>query len=365
MHDEFVSEVRNGLQGIKANIDDGFKARKDVELEHAARLLAIEQRIAGGVPMSTASAPGGGGSTLGKAAEDIVTGLKSATSWRGSLPLSVKTLASDQTSESSLATALYPVSAANLGPVGTYHSPLVRLLDLMPTLQVDATNALTWVRVFYESPSGNAAAEAPELSLKPESSIDLEAVTVDLATYAHHTAITRQLLADVPALRGVLDDILRRGLLDVIDTAIFTAMTTGGNYTSFTAESNEVEADSVARVASDLAQVGGRDITICLNPADWLTMMATKASTAGMYLGMQPATLASRIVACQSVTAGNMLAFAPGSGPTWANRQNVTIEAGYSGDGFIKNTITLLCEARGAVLVRDAAHVRYGPIVAS
>ncbi len=152
---------------------------------------------------------------------------------------------------------------------------------------------------------------------------------------------------------------MRGGLLDVVDADIYDTLTTSGNYTAFTPVTGEPFGDSVARIAADIVNLGGQNVIVGLNPIDFLSMQLKKATGSGEYLGI-PSTLAARVVSVAAVGSNKILAFAPGTGATWADRQVVNVQVGLKNDDFIKNQITLLCECRGATLPRDPAHVWYG-----
>ena len=47
-----------------------------------------------------------------------------------------------------------------------------------------------------------------------------------------------------------------------------------------------------------------------------------------------------------------------------AEREQISIVAGSKDDDFVRNMVTLLAKARGAVMVRDRQHVAYGNILA-
>jgi hypothetical protein len=212
-----------------------------------------------------------------------------------------------------------------------------------------AANTVSYVRLGYstDSPEGNKAAKVAELAEKPESNIEATPVTVEIATWAHWIETSKQVLDDTEELKAVLDGILRGGLLDKIDLGVFTTMTTSGNYTAFTPTSGETVGDAVA-----------------LNPTDYLTMQLTKADTSGNYLGTPP-NLASRVVSAPAVTAGTILAFAPGSGAAWADREGVNLTMGLRNDQFTRNAVTLLAEARGETMIRNPNHIAFGDVTAA
>lgn len=66
----------------------------------------------------------------------------------------------------------------------------------------------------------NAAAFVAPADLKPESDLDFTTKTVPVGTIAHMLTVTRQALADLPALRTYLDRFLLTGLDEVLERAI-------------------------------------------------------------------------------------------------------------------------------------------------
>ena len=353
--DGTASLVRAEFKRLGAEFSGFASARKVKEAELDARLLAIEQRQA----RLRGSAGGGGddfdGKGLGEAAEPLVQGLKEANSSKTRVGLSAKALSS--TGAGAVGTPQYAVPIQSLGPIDTFHSPVVRLLDVLPVVPITG-NMVDFVRVTYAT---NAAAKAVELTDKAESLLSTEHVMIEAPTWAHFVGTSRQVLADVATLRGLLDSLLQRGLLDKIDAGIFAAITAPANCMPFVFTTGDRFADAIARAAAMIVNNGGRDVVVAINPLDFLSMSLAKAVTSGEYLGTPPS-LATRIVATASVAPGKVLAFAPGTGAAYADRQAVTVEAGYTGTGFTANRVTLLCEARGMVIVRDPGHVAYGSL---
>jgi hypothetical protein len=57
-----------------------------------------------------------------------------------------------------------------------------------------------------------------------------------------------------------------------------------------------------------------------------------------------------------------VLAFSAGAGASWADRQGVSVAAGLRNDQLNRNALTLISEARGAVLVRDPGLIFFGDL---
>jgi HK97 family phage major capsid protein len=279
---------------------------------------------------------------------------------RMEIPVDVRALGSTQADNPAPG---YPVQPANLGPVGTYHGIVNRLLSALASIPITGTNAVTYTRVTYSptnaSPAmlGNAAKKVQELTAKPQSELDTEEVTQPLDTYAHWLPCSKQVLDDVTGLRALLDGLLVQGLLDKTDAQIYTDMTTAGRYTAFS-PTGAIVGDNVARIVTALLTKGATSVKVAMNPLTMLGMMLAKASTAGTYLGLPPGIQAT-MVASASVAENKLLAWSD-TGTVWANREGVSVVAGLNSDDFVKNKVTLLAEHRGAVLTLDPAHVYFG-----
>lgn len=323
--------------------------------ELQARLLDVEQRVHRRGSEGDSGHGSYARSAFSAAAEDLLAGIRGANSSRVALAIGIKAALHD---------ADHALPPENLGAVSVYTPAIARLVDLLPARPVSA-NTLTYIRVDYDvtdsPPVGNQAAKVQELQAKPQSSLAAVPITVEVSTFAHWIETGKQILDDVDELKAILDGILRGGLLDVVDADVFAVLTTALNYTTFTPVASETVGDAVARIAAQIASAGGTNIVVALNPTDYLTMQLTKASTAGSYLGIPP-NLASRVVSAPAVTQSKILAFAPGSGAGWADREGVNLVMGLRNDQFTRNAVTLLCEARGETMIRNPAHVAYGDV---
>ncbi|MEO8753015.1 MAG: hypothetical protein ABI624_10080 [Casimicrobiaceae bacterium] len=357
----YMKALKEGLDGVKVRVDAAI-AKRDADFsELTARVRDAEQKLARrGGDGGGGNDGGGARARLSDAAEGIIEGLKGSTSARLELPMSIRaSLSSDAPGAGG--TEQYAVPTQDLGPVSVYPA-VARLLGLLPDTKVTG-NSATYIRIGYgaNSPDNLRAEKVPELGLKPESGVDTVPVLVELPTWAHYFKVSKQILDDVGELRTVLDTLLRNGLLDKVDAGIYADLTTSGNYTAFTPGSGETDGDGVARAAAQVVNAGGSNVIVAVNPTTYLGMQLAKASTAGTYLGLPP-TMAARLVAIPTVAAGKVLAFSPGDGAGWLDREGINVVFGYADDDFIRNAIRIRAELRGATAVRNPALVAYGDI---
>lgn len=202
--------------------------------------------------------------------------------------------------------------------------------------------AVSYVQVAL---ADNKAAKVKELGLKPQSELSSVTKTVTIETFAHHTAASKQIISDVSGLQSVIGSTLVTGLLNVVDAYLYETLT--ANASVFTP--TLTGADILAEATLKIQQAGGNNVQVLINPSDYLALMTAKTSGSGEYLGMAP--LPISVTPCASVAAGSLLAFDTSAAVVF-ERETVGVFAGYAGNQFIENQISLLVEMRtaGAVL---------------
>lgn len=238
--------------------------------------------------------------------------------------------------------------------------------------QVDSLRELAWT---------NSAAEVSQGTAKPESDITFEEYSVPIRTVAHWIKVSKQLLADAPAIAAYIDVRLRDGLAQRIDKQLLigngtspniSGLTDSGNYTAFTAETSTATLiDSINKAKYDLWATGNMPDTVIVNPADWghMERMREGAGT-GMYLYGPPGAAGNmnpfglQIVLSNHMTAGYFVVAALRSSTMLYNREGSVIEAGYVNDDFTKNLVTLRAEERLGLGVERPAGILYGDFAA-
>jgi hypothetical protein len=246
--------------------------------------------------------------------------------------------------------------AAYVGPDSGYSAP-PRLIDALVNIPVASGHVLHG-RVSPAPP--NAASKTAEGTAKPAQTFVATGETLDLPTIAVFTKATTQLLADLPAIRQLLDLTLGGLVLDRLDAEVFATLTTAGNFTPFAgAVATETIFDGIARLVSEMQDAGGRGIVVAINPADKLTMVLAKATTSGVYLAYPP--IDATVIASPVVTVGSALAWDSTSAALLV-REEVNVQVGLDGSDFSTNVRTLLAEVRAAAISRVPARVMYGPL---
>jgi len=260
-----------------------------------------------------------------------------------------------------------PIMSSQFGPRTTdptlapHYSAMANVYDLCRIVPVSATSSVR----FYQAtmPLANNAAFIAEGALKPEVQPRWAPVDAPIETVAEWTAVTLQALDDVPQLRSVLYDDLRRLLLLKIDEKILAGsgtppeirgiLATAGIQTqAFTTDALTTLANAVGKVINTGA---GYPTGIVMNPADWQTVRTI--TVAGIWpFGSPSESGVMRIWGIPVVPSVNQAAgFAIVGDFNYATifeRWGVTFIVGLKNDDLIKNLQTIVCEARLALAIR-------------
>jgi len=213
---------------------------------------------------------------------------------------------------------------------------------------------------------------------KAESSISYTLEDVKVSTIAHFFKASRQILNDVVGLRQVLENRLIYGLELRLENQILNGLGTGaqmaglfksGNHTAFTPTSGDTALDSISRALGTLAATyEATGDLVLLNPIDYRAMQRTKAVDSGMFLFGNPngadsdQVWAVPIHATPAVTQGKFAVMDSRQMGTLRIRQDARVEAGYDGDDFTSNLVTLLGELRAVITVERPAATMYGSL---
>lgn len=246
----------------------------------------------------------------------------------------------------------------------------------IPTIVV-ASNSVNSLR---ENVWTNDAVEVAEKAAKPESDITFQAYNVIIETVAHWIKISKQLMADAPAVAAYIDTRLRDGLMQRVEkqliigdgtTPNLSGITDSGNFTAFTPTSGANLVESINKAKYNRWAVGEVVDTVIVNPADWAAMEVLREGSAGVYLYGAPGTMASTspfgvdVVMSPFMPAGTFAIGSLRSSAVIYQRQGATVEMGYINDDFTKNLVTIRAEERLGLGVERPAGIMYGDITAA
>jgi len=236
---------------------------------------------------------------------------------------------------------------------------------------VNSLREATWV---------NSAAEVSQGAAKNESDNTYEQYNVPITTVAHWIKISNQLLADAPAVVAYIETRLRDGLAQRIEAQLIngngtspnlSGLTDSGNFTAYTATSDDLLVDAINRVKYTMWAAGNMPDTVIVNPADWGAMERTReGANTGAYLygmpgmgaGMSPFGL--NVVLSQHLQAGKIIVARLSDSVVLYNRSGAVVEMGYVNADFTNNLITIRAEERLGLGVDRPAGVYFGNFTA-
>lgn len=268
--------------------------------------------------------------------------------------------------------AVNPITTPTGGIVQAYRRPGIMpgafrpltIEGLFPSLPI-STNAFEYVQE-NEAKNVNGAAFVAEGAQKPFGSTDFEAKTGTVKTIAHLARISKQLMADAPALVAYINQRLVYGVDLVVEDQLVTGDGTGqnlsgilhdGNYTVHGAtKANLGKAptifDLILFAKAKVEDAFFRPNVILLNPIDWTSMLMEKNASGDYYLG-HPASVAPKYLwglpvwTTPAITQGKFLVGDFNAAATLWTRQGMTVEMFEQDvDNVQKNLVTIRAERR-------------------
>ena len=251
-----------------------------------------------------------------------------------------------------------------------------RVRDLFP-VQTTTAGVIEYFRV---SGFTNNASPVPErdgsaFATKPQSPLTFEGHQSPVRTIAHWEAAHRNVLADEPQLRGIIDNELLYGLRLAEDDQILNGVGTGEDLhgimvtpgvqtyswsSGATSPVPDNKADALRRAATLAFLAYYQPTGVVLHPNDWEDIELTKSATEGQYLmavsialGGEPMVWRMPVVDTPAIAEGSALLGAFGLGAQLYDREqaNVRIAEQHS-DFFIRNAVVVLAEERLAMAVK-------------
>jgi HK97 family phage major capsid protein len=257
-----------------------------------------------------------------------------------------------------------------------------RVRDLFPARTTTAAVVEYFQMSGFTTPGTsavNAASSVAERSggafgLKPQSSFQFIGQQAPVRTLAHWEAAHRNVLADEPQLRSIIDNELLYGLRLQEDAQILSGDGTGENLLGILNTSGvqeyawsdgaldpvpDTKADAIRRAAT-LAFLAYYEPTgVVLHPNDWEDIELTK-NTQGTYLmavsmqvGSEARIWRMPVVDTPAITEGTALVGAFGTGAQIYDREQASIRISEQhADFFVRNAIVILAEQRLALAVK-------------
>jgi HK97 family phage major capsid protein len=256
-----------------------------------------------------------------------------------------------------------------------------RVRDLFPTRSTTAA-VIEYFRMLGFTTAGGgtnnagtvAERDGSNFAAKPQSSMVFEGHQAPVRTIAHWEAAHRNVLADEPQLRSIIDNELMYGLRLQEDAQILSGDGTGENLTGVlnttgiqeyawsdgaTSPVPDTKADAIRRAATLSFLAYYEPSGVVLHPNDWEDIELTKDSQ-GQYLvavsvalGGEPKVWRLPVVETPAIPEGTALVGAFGTGAQLYDREQASIRISEQhSDFFVRNAIVILAEQRLALAVK-------------
>ena len=226
--------------------------------------------------------------------------------------------------------------------------PLFDVVGVVPT-------TMGSVEYYYWQPETGMASEVAEGALKPEAPIQGVLKAVPMSTYAWWKGITKQALEDVPMVRTIVDTQLRRGVIRKINAEAAVALAANLNIPAF-GSPTDLLLESLRVGLGMVDEAGYSANAVLLNALDWAALDMTilpvsrdGANVSNVFWGL-------RAVAVPQIPKGTAYVGDFAEGMTFFDRERTEVMMTDSHeDFFLRNKLVLLAEARGKVVVSNAA----------
>lgn len=232
--------------------------------------------------------------------------------------------------------------------------------------------------VEYASQTGrtNNADTVAEAAVKPESGYAWELKTLPMRVIAHWIPASRQVLDDLPQLRGMIDTELLYGLKLKEEEQLLNGSGTGQNLTGLATNATAYAAPVTIANPTSIDMIGLAILQnalalypadgIVVNAADWMRMRLTK-DAGGNYIIADPTKDTARtlfglpIVESQAMAVDKFLVGNFRMAATLYDRWDARIEVSTEhADFFVRNMVAILCEERLGLAVKNPLALTYG-----
>ena len=253
-----------------------------------------------------------------------------------------------------------------------------RVRDLFPSRTTNAA-IIEYFRMtgFVNNAAAVAERSGDAFGAKPQSSFTFVGEQAPVRTMAHWEAAHRNVLADEPQLRSIIDNELMYGLRLQEDAQILNGSGTGENLTgilntagvqtynwssgtySATAGMTDTKADAVRRAATLSFLAYYEPSGIVLNPNDWEDIELSKDGNGAYVVAVSVAMGGEQrlwripVVDTPAIAEGTALIGAFGTGAQIYDRESPSIRVSEQhADFFVRNAIVILAEQRLALAVK-------------
>ena len=240
------------------------------------------------------------------------------------------------------------------------------LLSLVTPIEIGTSNSVDWL-VVGEASGADVVAEK---AAKPAVTWTETEASFKLETIAGWKKYTRQAAEDIPALRSIIDQKIRRAIdvkLNALGTAALLAAKVAGNTTTGVSKAPLIEVVRLAQAT--MLDRGYTSPVVLMNPADHAALdiyLLSKTLNGAVING---GAFGSQIIPVSGVTAGTAVVGDIGEALAYFYKNGLSIYttdsdvsdggAGAVTSDFRSNILTTLGEVRGKFGVTDASAVQF------
>ncbi len=367
-------ERKKLVEGIKAAIGERLKAAgiADDTFINAlsTRLQSLEQAVAGGAAGAPSVRGLGIANPFGEEFAQRLKMLGDGHPTTGAVHLKgvgikhLKALVNLPEGGGTVGVQTQPQRGPMIGPAV---APLT-LVDLLPSTPV-GTDAYEFVQLTRAA--NNAAVQAAEGDQKPETEFDSNLVTAKIATVAHWTQASRQVLSDNANLQTILSRIMSTDVVSKYEGLLLTGNGTTDKIHGLIPQAttfSHTKPHAVDRLSECIAamwQSGYVANAIVLNPLDWSDFETERADAGdGQYVAgggwanpAAPSVWRLPVARAAQLAQGTALVLDTRLVMTLDRTAATVAVSAEDRDNFIRNLVTLLAEMRGGLAVYDTGAV--------
>jgi len=244
--------------------------------------------------------------------------------------------------------------------------------SLLPSIRVN-TGSVEYAK---QKTRTNNAAPVAELAEKPESAYAWELKDLPMRVIAHWIPASRQVLDDLPQLKGLIDSELMYGLKLKEDEQLLNGDGTGQNLHGLIPQATAYSAPITITAPTSIDMIGLAILQnalalypadgVIVNSADWMFMRLQKNSQGDYILGSPSVDVTKvlfglPVVDTPAMTVDKFLVGNFQAAATLYDRWDARIEVSTEhADFFIKNMVAILCEERLGLAVKNPLALTYG-----
>ncbi|UUJ39471.1 phage major capsid protein [Pseudomonas extremaustralis] len=241
------------------------------------------------------------------------------------------------------------------------------LLDYLPSLPATSS---TFEYMQLKDYTNNATEQEEEGQQKAQSNIDAELETANIATVAHFTRASKQVLDDTPALGQQIGNLLNYGLLEKLEARLIAGPGGKGKIKGLIGYAvphvvvgTLLPVDAIGQAVTAMKTSGWQARLIIMNPNDWFNISSERDADGQYVLGSPrdpapPVLWGVPLITSGSMPAGTVLLLDTSQVAMLDREQPTLMLSREDANNFTSNMVTLLAELRAGLAVFSTGAVR-------